>query len=538
MESEGAQDHSRGRGLVLLALVFALGAALRVASINTRSFWLDETTSVRQASWPLGEMVAWMAHNVHPPLFHTLLHYWIGAFTSSEISVRGFALIWGLAAIPLAYWVGSVLFERRVGLFSAGIVALSPFFIWYSQEARMYTMLLVFALLATGAFWRALRHGGARWWLLYALAAGAGLVTQYFFAFLIAGHLVYYALHEMPDALRAAREAGTERSRRGPLRLLADVPTLGPLLLSAVVALIPLGVWLPYVFQHPELLRGVSGAFNYGGVPPELGVHFDSQALVLAEGLFGFHAEDVMRSLVAAWPLLVTGAFVVGGLARRATRRTQFLIVSAVTGLGAISLLGMWQPIVLEVRYFTAVCVPLVILIAKGFCDLRPTVMRGVLAVVLVVAAVAWVDQSYNPDSVTKWDNRAAMGIVADGYHPGDVILLLPYFVSSVPQYYLPPNVYAQVQPLPLFDRYGKERNSTTQLAEDLTRKVGYARRVWVIATWQETPQIALDRQHVGEWLTSQRYRVAGDHQLHRIRVTLYEGQPQGDFFLRGRVAP
>ncbi len=528
----------RGWSLFWLLLIFGVGTALRVISLNNRSFWLDEATSVRQASWSLQEMFAWMAHNVHPPLFHTLLHYWIAYFGSSEVSVRSYALLWGLAAIPLAYWVGASLFDRRTGLFSAAILAFSPYFIWYSQEARMYTMLLVFALASTGALWKALRGRHFRWWALYALAVGAGLVTQYFFVFLLAGHLFYYLLYEVPEAWAAARAAGSSRSPWNPLRWFADVPTLGPLLASLVVAAIPLALWLPYVFQHPELLRGVSGAFNYGGEPPRVGLHFDSQALVLAEWLFGFHSSGVMRSIVASWPLLVTASFIAGGLARKAPPAMRFLLLTAATGVAAISLLGVWQPIVLEVRYFMPVSAPLVIVLAKGLSKMRRGPLFTVAAIALLIAGVAWTDQSYNPDSVVKWDNRAAMGIVADGYRPGDAVLLLPYFVTSVPQYYLPPDVYAQVEPLPKFNRFGRERNRPAQLAEDLDRIVGFAPRVWVIATWQETPQIALDRQHTDEWLLSEGYRATQDHRLHKIRVTLYEGERESNFFQGGGVSP
>lgn len=538
MTTVSTQGPRRGMSLLWLALISAMGTALRVISLNNRSFWLDEATSVRQASWSLAEMFAWMAHNVHPPLFHTLLHYWIVYFGSSEVSVRTYALTWGLAAIPLAYWVGTSLFDRRVGLASAAILAFAPYFIWYSQEARMYTMLLVFALVSTGALWNALRRRHFVWWSLYAISVGAGLVTQYFFVFLLAGHMLYYLIYEIPAALAHAQDTGTRHRPWNPLGWFSDIPTLGPLVATLVVAAIPLALWLPYVFQHPELLRGVSGAFNYGGAPPQIGLHFDSQALVLAEWLFGFHSSDVMSGIVASWPLLVTAAFIAGGLARKASPPTRYLLLTAVTGVAAISLLGVWQPIVLEVRYYIAVSVPLVIVLAKGFTDMRRQSMIAVAAIALVIAGAAWTDQSYNPDSVVKWDNRAAMGIVADGYRPGDAVLLLPYFVSSIPQYYLPPQVYSQVQPLPKFDRFGKERNRPEQLAQDLDRLVGFAPRVWVIATWQETPQIALDRRHVGEWLVSEGYRATADDRLRKIRVTLYEGKRKSSFFRSEGATP
>lgn len=496
---------------ITIALTLA-GAALRLATLNTRSFWLDETTSARQALWSIPEMLARMSDNVHPPFFHTLLHYWIAAFGPSEVVVRGFAVMWGIAAIPLVYWAARTIYGRRVGLIATAIVAFSPFFIWYAQEARMYTMMLVFALLSTGAMWKALQRDRARWWALYALATGAGLMTQYFFGFLVLGQAAYLLIG---------------RKHRRPRALLGWAASLE-------VASLPLAWWLPKVLSHADLFRGVSGAFNYGGMPPVFGAHFNELILVPVQWVFGFHSESATRDLVSTWPLLITLVFVSAGLARRVSTRTWFLIAGGAAGATAIAVLGLWQPIVLEARYYTAVSVPLVILAARAIAEIRPPGRWALVTVMLVIAAVSWADQSFNPDSVVKWDDRAAMGIVADGFQPGDTILLVPYFVTSIPEYYLPPDAYAAVRQVPSFDAKARPRNSPPKLAQDLDREVGPSSRVWLVATWQETPRIALDRKLTAEWLVSQGFVPKGDHQLHRIRVTLFEVGKQRGFFIGG----
>lgn len=513
--SIGPEPSRAAAGWLTLVLTLA-GAALRVSTLNTRSFWLDETTSIRQASWSLDVMLTWMAHNVHPPLFHTLLHYWIDAFGSSEVMVRAFTVAWGIAAIPLAYWAARAIYDRRVGLIATAIVALSPFFIWYAQEARMYTMMLVFALLSVGAMRRALERDRARWWLLYALATGAGMMTQYFFVFLVVGQAAYMLL------------------RREHRRVRAIVGWAAAL----VVAALPFVWWLPRVLAHPELLRGLSGAFNYGGTPPAFGAHFNELILIPVQWAFGFHSELATRDLVAMWPLLITAVFLSAGLARRVSSRTWFLVASGVGGAAAITVLGLWQPIVLESRYYTAVTAPLVILAARVIAELGPSARRALVAVLLVIAAVSWADQSFNPDSIVKWDNRPAMGIVARDFQPGDAILLIPNFVTSIPEYYLPPAAYAAVRQVPSFDAKGLPRNTPAKLGEDLDRQVGPSRRVWLVATWQELPRIALDRRLTAEWLVGQGFAQKDDHQLRRVRVTLFEVGKQRGFFIDPVATP
>jgi mannosyltransferase len=507
----GPEPSPAGARWGTLALTLA-GAALRLGTLDTRSFWLDETTSVRQALLSIPGMLAGMSDNVHPPLFHTLLHYWIVLFGPTEVVVRAFAVTWGIVAIPLVYWAAKAVYSRRVGLIATAIVALSPFFIWYAQEARMYTMMLVFALLSTGAMWRALQRDRAGWWALYAVATAAGLMTQYFFAFLVLGQAAFMLLEQ-------------ENRRRRPM--------LG-WIASLIVASLPLVWWAPQVLAHRDLLRGVSGAFNYGGPAPGFGANFNKLILVPVQWFFGFHSELATHDLVSTWPLLITLVFVSAGLARRVSARTRFLIAGGVGGAVAITVLGFWQPIVLEARYYTAVGVPLVILAARVIAELEPPARRTLVATLLVIAAVSFADQSLNPDSVVKWDNRAAMGIVADGYRPGDTVLLIPYFVTSIPEYYLPPAAYASLRVVPQFDARGLPRNGPAKLAEDLNRQVGPSSRVWLIATWQDIPQIALDRTHTAQWLLSQGFVQKGDHELHRIRVTLYEIDKPRDFFLGG----
>ena len=528
-----ADRNRAGKGLGLWPLIglIGAGAALRLVSLDTRSFWLDETTAVRQATWPIPELIERMSDNVHPPLFHYLLHYWIRLFGSSEVAVRSFSVTWGILAIPLAYWAASVIYGRRSGLFAAGIVSLAPFFVWYSQEARMYTMMLVFALIAVGALWKAMESGLVRWWAVYAVAITAGIMTQYFAAFLVLAQGIYVAGFRSARRRQAASDLGHLEKRPHP------VPEIWGWLGSLAFAALPLLWWAPKVLRHRDLFRGISGPFNYGGLPPVFGVHFNEQILVPVQWLFGFHSALTTRDLVAMWPLLITAAFILGGLGRRFTPPTVYLAVSGLGAASMISLLGFWQPIALEARYYTAAGVPFVILGGRLLAELRPRALAVVLVVAVSLGALSWTDQSYNPSNVVKWDNRAAMGIVADGYQPGDSVLLIPYFVSSIPQYYLPPDIYARIQPVPSFDPNDQPRNRPVQMAEDLTRKVGLADRVWVISTWQDVPRIALDRAITDAWLKSQGYRVIDDHRLHQIRVTLYGGRPTPDFLL-DRGAP
>src|SRR5262245_54174362 len=129
----------------VVGMVVAGGLALRFYAIGAKSLWIDESFSIWMASQPLD--VLWRSTvqlDQHPPLYYTLLHFWL-ALGDGEAVVRGFSALWGALMLPVMYLIGERVGGRALGLLSALILAISPLHIWFAQQARMYTMLTFFA---------------------------------------------------------------------------------------------------------------------------------------------------------------------------------------------------------------------------------------------------------------------------------------------------------------------------------------------------------------------------------------------------------
>jgi 4-amino-4-deoxy-L-arabinose transferase-like glycosyltransferase len=99
-------------------------------------------------------------------------------FGESEVVLRLFSAILGIGSIVLMFKLGETLYDRETGLLAALFVAASPFLTWYSQEARMYSMLLFTVLAAGLCLAKALKDGDWRWWAGYALAMAIALFTN------------------------------------------------------------------------------------------------------------------------------------------------------------------------------------------------------------------------------------------------------------------------------------------------------------------------------------------------------------------------
>lgn len=173
--------------IVAVGIVAVLaGGVLRFA---TRSgLWLDESLSVNIASLPVGDIGSWLRHDGHPPLYYLLLHGWMELFGSGDVAVRALSGVFGLLTLPLAYVAGRRRGGALLGWITLTVVALSPFAVRYSDEARMYSMVMFLAFAGYLLADDILRRGKSDWLRLVGVVvvATALLYTHYWSLWLLA----------------------------------------------------------------------------------------------------------------------------------------------------------------------------------------------------------------------------------------------------------------------------------------------------------------------------------------------------------------
>ncbi|MFN8474259.1 MAG: glycosyltransferase family 39 protein [Anaerolineae bacterium] len=208
----------------------------RAWSLGDASLWFDEGLSVAFAGRSLPAMLTTLIReDLHPPLYYLLLNVWMLIDGKSEFAVRWVSLVPGVLLIPLAYVTLTEVYARRermgiaalaAGVPAALLVALSPFLIYTSQEARMYSLAAMWGMLAVASLLRATRadpqpdplpeEAGAdlvvdargetrrkdlrgRWarswpWALHTVALAGMFYTLYLTAFLVPALFIYAAL--------------------------------------------------------------------------------------------------------------------------------------------------------------------------------------------------------------------------------------------------------------------------------------------------------------------------------------------------------
>jgi mannosyltransferase len=206
------------RTLVALAGIVAAGAALRFATLDLQSFWVDEGATVHLLRGDFGDLVDGIpVTEKTPPLYYVLAWLWTQVFGTGEVGVRSLSALAGVLTIPVAFALARELASERAGLVAALLTAVNPLLVWYSQEARAYALLVLLAALATLYGVRAAGGGKSatrgqapcctRSLWLWAVASALALATHYFAIFAIAP-LAAWILMRRADRGRALMATG------------------------------------------------------------------------------------------------------------------------------------------------------------------------------------------------------------------------------------------------------------------------------------------------------------------------------------------
>jgi mannosyltransferase len=125
--------------------IIAAASLLRLHGLDRTSLWNDEAASWNMARRPFWTMILQQTGDNNPPLFDIILYAMMRLFGDSETMLRLPSALLGIANIYLLYRLGTVLWDRLTGVFAAALLAFSGFHVWYSQEARMYSLFCVTA---------------------------------------------------------------------------------------------------------------------------------------------------------------------------------------------------------------------------------------------------------------------------------------------------------------------------------------------------------------------------------------------------------
>ena len=176
--------------LVAPALIGLLYIILCFINIR-QSIWFDESYSSYITRFDYPTMLRFTAADVHPPLYYIVLKTWAHFFGHTDFAMRILSAFLGAAAIVFVFLWLKYKHGASAAILGSLMVAISPVFVRYGQEMRMYTMVALIVFAATYVLQLAVDNGAKKWWVIYAILLAAGMYTHYFAAFAWIAHLVY-----------------------------------------------------------------------------------------------------------------------------------------------------------------------------------------------------------------------------------------------------------------------------------------------------------------------------------------------------------
>jgi mannosyltransferase len=340
----GSQPPSRGAQRAVLAVLVVAGAGLRFATLGVQSIWYDEAATAQLMRMSLTGMLRGVPRTEStPPLFYVLEWVWTRPFGTGAVGLRSMSAVIGTLTIALIYLAARRLLApageqvaSRVALASAAIVAFNPLLIWYSQEARAYS--LVVALIAIG-LWAlpGACEGERRSTTVWGLASALAIAAHYFAAFLVFPELLWL-LWQTP--------------RRRDLKIAAAAVVL------TAAALTPLAL-------H-QRARGGTGFIGASSLVVRL--------IELPKQIFaGYSAPgEVLLTVLAGLAVVIAGALAWRG--RPPARVATTDAAGVLWGLVALAAIGLAVPLALALvgadyvitRNLICVAVPLIIVVASG----------------------------------------------------------------------------------------------------------------------------------------------------------------------------
>jgi mannosyltransferase len=174
--------------------ILLLAFLLRVAYLDGQSMWWDEAFSVTISNMDLQSLLAEvLADRVHPPLYYLVLRVWL-TLGQGEFVVRALSAFLGVLGVASLFPMATLVDDRRLGAVSAFALAISPMHIWYSQEARMYSLVVFLTVLANYFFARLLRSQGRATWFGYGITTLLAVHTHYLALFVILAQMTFLTI--------------------------------------------------------------------------------------------------------------------------------------------------------------------------------------------------------------------------------------------------------------------------------------------------------------------------------------------------------
>jgi 4-amino-4-deoxy-L-arabinose transferase-like glycosyltransferase len=333
---------------ISVAVITAVGAVLRFHDLGAKSLWLDEVVEAQATHFnSFGALIAWVRFDVDQMPLYPAINWLLRGFGDGDVALRLPSALFGTLGILAAFWLGKRLFGTQIALLAALFTAINPFLVWYSQEARPYSLFVLLTTLQMLFAYRARRDGRILDWGGLAVFSILNIYTHYM-ALGVTGAAYAYIVFGVLSDWRAHK----------PIRLQIARGFFSWVLLGLA--------YLPWIHGLSALLRsGNKGFARYG----------PGGDLWLAHGLSLMERLGFIGLLLVA---LVVGLVAIALRAGRSQDGSGLILAWLVLPMAALALKLGSAVFVLDARYVSFVLPALIVVCAVAVTELARFIVKRV----------------------------------------------------------------------------------------------------------------------------------------------------------------
>ncbi|MDP8234637.1 MAG: glycosyltransferase family 39 protein [Candidatus Saelkia tenebricola] len=393
----GVIFYKRKSIMSLLVLIVLLGLSLRFYNLSNYSLWYDEALSVIQVQD--AEQIS--PKDFTPPLYGLFMKFWM-QITDSEFGLRFPSAIFGSISILMIFLVGKALFTDKVGLIGAFLLAISPFQIYYSQEARMYSLITLLTLSSAYLFIRSLKNETNGFWIGFVIITLLNMYTHYIGVFFWIAEIIFISV-----IFRKLSKKIKKRCFIGNILIF---------LLSSP--------WLVLSYNALENIKKSTSTYKYFWAPA---VSLKSLFLTLKTFSIGYHAVYLVSLCTVA---IFVFFFIQGVMKFKKDKSLILSLLCLILPVGAIFITSKFKSMYVD-RYFISSALFYYLIVASGLSGLNNKKLVLSMFCIAFLSTITLVNYYNNilpySDKEHVWiqrkkDHRGIVRYIGKNYEEGDAV--------------------------------------------------------------------------------------------------------------------
>jgi uncharacterized membrane protein len=412
---------SHNRTVALVICIFLLGVGLRLYKLNAQSLWTDEIFSYIGASHTISKIFFEPDVNLTiQPLYYSIAHFFVRPIENQEAIFRLPSVVFGSFSIIVFFLIAQNWIGRGGAILSAMMLAISPFHIWYSQEARPYAMLMFAGLLSILFLQKLLNNEENFFWKFGFVISTVSTIYCHTVGIAFIGFLVIYILLIVPRS---------KWSTWLPIFICILFLIFPALYRNATVPPVVRGsqAWRPFhPLSLPYLIWAFSTGYTFGPTITEL--HMPDRINILLRSL-----HLILPIMIFFSTIFLFGAF-------RFFQKNKplffcgilwFLFPLFFTVGGAIFTANEFN-----VRYTILSFPPFLLFLIKGILDLKLKWAKlASLTIITFLFVISVINHYYNPNYYRE-DNRGAGNFLISHAATNDIVICsTAYTVKDLKHY-------------------------------------------------------------------------------------------------------